>query len=214
MLRFSLLGIPITIEWMFWAIGALFGLPFFQAGGRAGTFGALIWMTVWFVSFIIHEMGHALVYRKFGGHNTRIHLYGFGGYASSQGYFSRKESILISAAGPGVEIAFGCVALLLRRSELTASWNPYFLMFLGLFSYICLFWGFINLLPVLPLDGGRITDAALGRGITTTAKIGCIAGGITALVFVSMGNLFAGVFFGFLAFQNYQITQGGPSQIR
>lgn len=210
MLRFSLFGIPISIEWMFWLIGGLFGLPFFQQSGREGLISGGIWMAVWFLSFVIHEMGHALTFRKFGGQNTHIHLYGFGGYASASGYFTRGQSILISAAGPLVEIAFGVLAIVVLRQWGT-SLNEYGALFCRLFAYICIFWGLMNLLPVLPLDGGRILEAILRR-TSTAAKVGVVVGGLIAVGFLWLGMFFPAVFFGFLAFQNYQLSRGNSAQ--
>jgi len=64
----------------------------------------LLWMLTFFGSILIHEMGHAWFFRKYGGFGTRIHLYGMGGYATAQGRFSRQQHLMISAAGPAVQI--------------------------------------------------------------------------------------------------------------
>lgn len=207
MIRFQLLGIPISIEPMFWVIGALFGMPFFTNGSREGLITAAIWMAVWLISFVVHEMGHAWFFRKYGGRGTHIHLYGMGGYARAEGHFSRAEHIVISSAGPGVEIACGVAAWFLFRSvEL-----PFFVgLFLRLFSYICIFWGLFNLVPVYPLDGGQIVDAALGKGMVVTAKIGVVAGIATAIVMFTVFNMmFGAIFMGYLAYENYRRTQMG-----
>ena len=207
MIRFSLFGIPITIEWMFWLIGVLFGYGFFTQPGREGLITAVIWMVVWLGSFLIHEMGHALTYRKFGGRDARIHLYGFGGYATASGYYTRGQKFLITAAGPLVEIAAGVVALvILRETNVT---SPYLVIFLRLFSFICILWGLFNLIPVYPLDGGQIVDAVLGKGMVVTAKVSIVAGIIAALALFTVFNLkIAAFFIGYLAFQNWKRLQG------
>jgi Zn-dependent protease len=207
MIRFRLFGIPVTIEWMFWLIGVLFGFHFFTQPGREGLIIAVIWMAVWLGSFLIHEMGHALTYRKFGGHDARIHLYGFGGYATASGYYTRGQRFLITAAGPLVEIAAGLVAMLiLRESDFS---SQYLKVFLYLFSFICIFWGLFNLIPVYPLDGGQIVDAVLGKGMVVTAKVSVVAGIIAAVVLFTVFNLkIAAFFIGYLAFKNWQRLQG------
>lgn len=209
-MQFSLLGIPIRIDWPFWLIGLLFGYPFFANPGREGLITLLIWMAVWILSFVIHEMGHALCFRMFGGRDVRIHLYGFGGYATASGRFTRKQHLLISAAGPGVEIGFGIVALLILRVAGANTLPHYPSLFLTLFGFICIFWGLINLVPVYPLDGGQIVDAALGKGPRVTAQIGVVAGVIAAVVlFVLFKSLVGALFMGYLAFQNWQRLQQG-----
>lgn len=207
MIRFRLFGISVTIEWMFWVIGVLFGYSFFTTPGREGLITAAIWMVVWLGSFLVHEMGHALTFRKFGGREPRIHLYGFGGYANATGYFTRGQRFLITAAGPAVEIAAGVIALvILRESELS---SHYLRVFLYLFSFICIFWGLFNLIPVYPLDGGQIVDAVLGKGMVVTAKVSVVAGIIAAVVLFAVFDLkIAAFFIGYLAFQNWQRLQG------
>ena len=137
-----------------------------------------------------------------------------GGYANAQGRFTRQQHFIISAAGPAVEIAFGIIAIIILKN-LPESTNVYLTAFLRLFSYICILWGAINLIPVLPLDGGRITEALTGNP-KTAAKIGTVAGAIAAVaLFLIFKQIFAAAFFGYLAYQNYkrsigQHTGAGP----
>lgn len=217
-LSFSVFGIPVTIEPFFWLIGGLFGFSYFGGlQGQALIINLVAWMVLWLGSILIHELGHALTYRKFGGFGTRIHLYGMGGYATAQGRFSQKQSILITAAGPGVQIVAGLVAIaaLSQLPTPTPGDPAYLARFLGAFGLLSILWAVLNLVPVLPLDGGRLVQHFTGSEMKA-AKVGVVAAGIAAVAgFMVFNMLFAAVFFGFLAYQNYQRTQnrstgGGP----
>ncbi len=110
--RFSLLGFPVRVHPFFWLMAAIVG---FSLSNRDGM-GLLLGVGVVFVSILIHELGHALMFRRFGS-DCHIVLHGFGGLAipgqeegpSSWGFkakFSQsrqptfQEQIVISFAGP------------------------------------------------------------------------------------------------------------------
>lgn len=112
-LSFRLWGIPIRIHPFFWLIAVLFS-PFLRMGSHAEDMrivllGLIAWTAAWFLIFIIHEMGHALVIQRVFGANPWIILYGFGGAACHQPYYKRIPGnggrMLISLAGPGAALA-------------------------------------------------------------------------------------------------------------
>lgn len=144
----------------------------------------LIWVAAVFVSILIHELGHALAFRRYGIHSYMV-LYHFGGLAvpDSGGSFmpmSRRsdpyQQIFISAAGPGLQLALAGVVILLMKAGGYAipTYVPYISDWLrfgegkGLASmplyatvdailWPSIFWALLNLLPVYPLDGGQIS---------------------------------------------------------
>ncbi|MEM8952764.1 MAG: site-2 protease family protein [Verrucomicrobiota bacterium] len=166
----------------------------------------LIWMVVWTLSFLIHEFGHAFAYRRYGG-QPWIVLQSFYGYAACNGRFTRGQQVVISAAGPVVEILFGVAAFLILGA--VEGIQPYVRSFLFLFGYICVVWGGLNLLPILPLDGGRILEALWGKGERPVGKVGMVTAVIAAVVLGVVFKFFLGaLFFGFLAYVNYKRSQG------
>jgi stage IV sporulation protein FB len=102
-LHFSVLGFPVRVHPLFWLMGLLMGF--------GDVMSVFIAIAVAFVSILIHELGHAMMMRRFG-RESHIVLYLMGGLAiegsgSSFGGFRSRgsrtpyEQVLISAAGPG-----------------------------------------------------------------------------------------------------------------
>ena len=117
-LHFSVLGFPVRVHPLFWLMGLFFGFNAEQP------IMILIAIFVIFVSILVHELGHALMMRRFG-RESHIVLYMMGGLAiegsgSSFGGFRSRgsrttyEQVLISAAGPaaGFVLAGVVVAIL------------------------------------------------------------------------------------------------------
>jgi Zn-dependent protease len=87
-------------------------------------------------------------------------------------------------------------------------------LFVGAMLRINAFWGFVNLMPVLPLDGGNVARHILVRfdpldGIRKSLWLSVIAGAIAAVAGVILFSSFYIAFlFGALAFESYQQLQG------
>ena len=106
-LHFHLLGIPVRVHPFFWVISLLIGLQ-----GDPMPAKVVLWVVAMFVSILIHELGHALVQRYFGG-QPRIVLHGMGGLAiCGDCDRSPRSQILISLAGPAAGFAFAVILLI------------------------------------------------------------------------------------------------------
>ena len=102
-LHFRVLNFPVRINPFFWVITLIFGL---QSDSRPAS--VFIWMVAVLVSILIHELGHAIFQRRFGG-NPKIILYGMGGLAiCGDCDRSTRSQILISLAGPVAGFVFAC----------------------------------------------------------------------------------------------------------
>ncbi len=126
-------------------------------------------------SVALHELGHCVVARAKGGYIHEIVLYPFGGAAKISNIPARPmDEIMVALAGPAVSLI---LALLFRQIEL--------LQFLGFLNGMLFFF---NVLPVFPMDGGRVLRAALtikkGRLEATriAAKVGKYFCGLFVLV--------------------------------
>lgn len=135
-----------------------------------------------FISVLVHELGHALTARKFGAH-SEIVLQAFGGYAAYSGVrLTRPQSFAVTAAGPAIQILLGLAIWV--SLPLLPKINPNAAYFIFTLMGISFFWAILNLLPILPLDGGRMLDAVLGpERIKVTLWVTIIVA--TLLAFVS-----------------------------
>ena len=109
-----------------------------------------------FVCVIIHEFAHAEMARRCGYRLDTMKLTPYG--ASLTGAFENarpRDEILIALAGPAVNLVLAVA--------LTAVWwlAPVTYVYTETFVYVNLFTALFNLLPVFPLDGGRVLLAAL-----------------------------------------------------
>ena len=148
----EVLGFPIEIKPSFLI---LLGLVFVAYGGLMGVF--IVGLA--FASVLLHELGHAVVARKLGVHVSGIEL-GFLGGAAKMVDMPRRPNheIAIAAAGPAVSLALALLGLglgALLHVEL-----------ISLIGWINLILAGFNLIPALPMDGGRILRAALAKRMT------------------------------------------------
>ena len=166
--HFSLFGFPIRIQPFFFVILAMFGLP--QGDfTRDAMLRMAIWVGVVFVSVLWHELGHAWMMRRHG-YAPWIELYGMGGrtgWGKGPGFPSPKVRILVSLAGPFAGFLFGgavwLAALGLRGT------NEFVDQALTGLLWVNIGWGLVNLIPMLPWDGGAamhgVFDATMkGKG--------------------------------------------------
>lgn len=121
--------------------------------------GQFLELLTLFAIVLIHEFGHVGAARMYGLDVVSVQLLPFGGVAvvEDHGRMTAGKEIIIALAGPLQNAVMISAAWLL----LSAGWgNPEFLQYLiHANTVIALF----NLLPVLPLDGGRIVRAAVSE---------------------------------------------------
>jgi Zn-dependent protease len=103
----------------------------------------------------LHEIGHWLAMRFFGYQNTRFFfLPFFGGAAVGRKKHPKlHQVILVLLAGPIPGVVLAVV--------LTALWNPDIQTGAGLAVLMLWFINALNLLPIVPLDGGRVVETLL-----------------------------------------------------
>jgi len=151
-------GIGIYIHWSFLLLPLYF---FFQGWSTAGLEGASFAVSLLFAivgCLVLHELGHALMARRFGIGTRHITLYPIGGVASLEGMGSQPmHELLIALAGPAVNVAIAAI-LSMPVVMLGQSIPGEFLMTLLIANLVLV--GF-NLLPAFPMDGGRVLRALL-----------------------------------------------------
>ncbi len=219
--RLVAFGIPIRVHPSFWLGSILFGsnLPSNQL--------IFIWVVCAFISILVHELGHALTAESFGW-PTEIVMYFGGGLAISRRNRGDTpwRSILVSLMGPCAGfMLFGLVFLskrviglnqnltVLDTDESANDFRFYLLTAVGFLSFMNLYWGLFNLLPVLPLDGGYIMEsfceAMRFRDPSGLAlKVGAVTSGAAAYyLFTKMQQPFAGALMLMLCMQSVGALQ-------
>lgn len=204
----------------------------------------LVWMSGMLVSILVHELGHALAMRYYGI-NSRIVLYHFGGLAipdsfgawngARQRRVGAREQLAISAAGPALQLLLALVVWLiglqlgvrmdinswinrLAGTELGARDFPNSIVIYAMFDaiiYPSTAWAVLNLVPIIPLDGGQIMHNGLMmmRVADATRVAHIISIGVGALIgiyFLQSGQPF-GIMFLLFAANNWQALQYGSS---
>lgn len=207
-LRLRLLGFPVQVQPGFWIL-ALLVSTYGQGWQRS-----LALLLVVASSILAHELGHALAARRYG-QEPHISLHMMGGLTSwvPTRELGRTRSMIVTLAGPAGGLALGIVALLVtlfgpavERDSLA----PLSVLFWGLHQLyvVNFFWSAINLLPVLPFDGGQLLALALGkRRRRLAAQLSLGFGLVCAAAMWSMGWPIAAVVFGFGGLTNYLVTE-------
>ena len=167
-------GIDVRLHATFALAVILFAQGFFeQDGWRGAAFGALL-ICLLFVCLTLHELGHALVAQRFGLSVTEILLLPIGGVARLTSDPKKpQQELLIALAGPLVNVLLAA-GLWLGLHQIHASvelsdWaGPLEVSLPGLLR--ALFFGnavlaLFNMLPALPMDGGRVFRALLSLPI-------------------------------------------------
>lgn len=167
----SVLGIPIRLH-----ISLLIAIGLLSIFSGAGLLTVLILAIGIFGSVALHELGHSVVARAKGGYIHEIVLYPFGGAAKIANIPSRPmDEILVALAGPAVSLV---LAIIFNQIEL--------LRFLGFLNGMLFFF---NILPVFPMDGGRVLRAALTikKGRVEATRIAATLGKYFCGLFVVVG---------------------------
>jgi Zn-dependent protease/CBS domain-containing protein len=193
-----------------------------STGGAVGI--AILAAALFFGSVLVHELAHALVSRARGIRVQDITLFLFGG-ATRARVESRGPGaeFLIAAVGPltsaGLAALFWAVETFARGALPTS--------LIGMFGYLAwvnlLLAGF-NLVPGLPLDGGRLLRSAVWRATgsfrraTQVASLAgqavgwlLVAGGVA---FLLAGNLAGGIWFAFIGWFLVQAARASYQQLQ
>jgi Zn-dependent protease len=174
-----------------------------------------------FLIVLLHEFGHCFGARYTGGDAEEILLWPLGGLASVNPPHTPRATLVTTAAGPLVNVvicAITSVALvLLGKSIWAVPWNPFapfsprvpwtselhwWVLVTFSLSYMLLLF---NLLPVFPLDGGRMLQSVLWQthGFQRATIVACRVGMVGAIAIAVMGILTGALLMLFIAIFGY-----------
>ncbi len=181
-------GIPIRAHLLL-----LLALPFFMTWFSAPSgFMRLLGAVGVFVSVALHELGHSIVAQKKGSHIQEIVLYPFGGAAKISNIPTRPtDEIQVALAGPAVSLLLGLAGLFLGvrlfASQPDGAPLPLILQLGAVNIALAVF----NILPVFPMDGGRVLRALLATKKTRVdaTRIAATVGKYFCILFVIYGLL-------------------------
>lgn len=202
----------------------------------------VLWTACMFVSIWIHELGHTFAFRFFGINSSIVLYHFGGLAIPNSSFnpgrsFSRlsaKEDLIISLAGPVAQLlSAALVVVLVKMAGYRLDvfrWMPAGLDqipwvqegepidSLGLFALVSFYifpsvvWALLNLVPVWPLDGGRIMRSILllnGGTVEQSLWISVLtASGLAVWAYkTNPDNWMMAMFFALFAFSSYQILQ-------
>lgn len=200
-LPFKLLGIPIYLDWSFliilpilaYLIGSNIALIAMQFDIQAGALAdpttryviGLVAALGLFVCVLLHELGHAVAARLYGVNVERITLWFLGGVAQMPEIpRQRGGEAVMAIAGPIVSFLLAALfwfALPLVPEAMTGT-----RFVVGYLAVLNVVLAVFNLLPALPLDGGRVLRSLLALAMPF-GRATQIAGGISKVIAVLLG---------------------------
>ncbi len=156
---------------------------------------ALGFVAILLTSILLHELGHAWGCLIQGIPVNRVVLYGGGGFCEHRRSTSSYEDELIVAMGPIVNLTLWALCSLLEPFVT----SPELSWVLVVTAQLNLFLAVFNMLPLMPLDGGRLFHAVLSRMVkpVTATRIAGLVGLIGVALWLPM-IVFAYVNFGFV----------------
>lgn len=192
-------GIPISVHWTFLVLVAWIALGSAMDDRNPAAVAARVgFILTVFGCIVLHELGHALMARRYGIRTADITLLPIGGVARLARMPDRPaQELAVALAGPAVTVAI--VAALLLAGVRPWVWlqdgrlrleSGFFANLLTFNAFLALF----NLLPAFPMDGGRVLRALLamrtdyGRATRVAAWFGQAMAIGFAVLGLSVGN--------------------------
>lgn len=211
---FRVRGIQLAVHASFFLLVAYVGFAAWPDGGWNALVLNFAVLFAFFTCVVLHELGHSFTAMSFGVGVRRILLMPIGGMAEFDSIPREpRRELLITLAGPAVN--FAIAGILWCIVGLPAGWHP-----LGFNDYpdtargiaqLLLHWnlaiGLFNLLPIFPMDGGRIFRALLAtrlpylRATYWASLIGRVLALVAAAIALAWGqhyltaSLFVFIFF-------------------
>jgi len=181
-------GIPVILAYSWFVIAAftviVYG-PVLQGNnpalGATAYAVAFAYALLLLVSVLVHELAHALTAKRYNWPTEKIVLNLWGGHTQFENFTATPgRSVLVALAGPAANFVLAGGAWLLLSA---ASMGTIAELLTNIFMWANFVIGIFNVLPGLPLDGGRIVESAVWRATGSQDK-GTVAAGWAGRVIV------------------------------
>jgi Zn-dependent protease len=189
-----LCGIDVYLHWSFLIVPAWVALTSLAAGASVvSAFHATFFVLAVFGCVLLHELGHALMARRYGIATRDITLLPIGGLARLETMPRRPiQELTIALAGPAVNLAIaGSIGLGLRIAgashplALAPAGGSFLTNLIGINLGLAIF----NLLPAFPMDGGRVLRSLLAMWVSyrRATRIAAVVGQAMAFCLAMLG---------------------------
>lgn len=182
----------------------------FRTGGHLGPAYMAIGIASLFLLVLLHEYGHVVACRKVGGEADDILMWPLGGLASAMPPDTWQANLITTVGGPLVNLillpVFAAGLLLAGGGWDSVIFNPFSptipLSALGSWWLVALWWlhyanlillAFNVLVPMFPMDGGRIVQALVWsrKGYESSMRVAVVLGMVIAATLIIFGMVAA-----------------------
>ncbi|WP_427017797.1 site-2 protease family protein [Pseudarthrobacter sp. P1] len=179
-------GIPIVLAYSWFLIAAITVAVFgpqlgsgFRGLGAWSYVVAFAYALLLLFSVLVHELAHALAAKMYHWPTSKIVLNLWGGHTQFESFTATPgRSLVVAFAGPVANFVLAGAGwlLLMPAPAPTSLWPAVLLTLLNIFVWANLLIGAFNVLPGLPLDGGRLVETIVWKATGSQEK-GTVAAG-------------------------------------
>ena len=174
-------GVPVVLAYSWFVIAAftviVYGPVLAKNNpmlGMAAYLVALAYAVLLLISVLVHELAHALTAKIYGWPTQKIVLNLWGGHTQFESFTSSPgRSVLVAFAGPAANFLLAGGAWLVLGTDSLGSVAG---ILTNIFMWANFLIGVFNVLPGLPLDGGRLVESIVWKATGSQAK-GTVAAG-------------------------------------
>ena len=185
----SISGIDIKLHWTFSVGMVALAAYLLSRFGLEVTTATLIVVSSSFFCVLLHELGHAFAAKRFGIPTRDITLYPIGGVARIEGMPKKPmHELWIALAGPAVNLIIAGILYMINSSIASTVTVEHVLNnpsnYLGIIIWINLAMVGFNMIPAIPMDGGRVLRAGLATqlGFSRATQIAGVLGQVIAVL--------------------------------
>ena len=187
---FRIRGIQLAVHFTFLLLLGWAAYEGYEDTGIPGMLWSAATLIAFFTCVVLHELGHSFTGMRYGVHVHRILLMPIGGMAQFDAIHRKpSQELLMTLAGPAVNFAIaGILWPIVNMGRWDPSGTPASFADIGRYLAAAnIVMGLFNLIPVFPMDGGRILRALLATRLDylRATKIASLIGKVLAILAIA-----------------------------